>query len=80
MNTPAPMTDLRHITTGAKLTRAERNEAQLRHLVASNEAQHRAVVADLARRDIKPRVAIGSGYVPNRVTRAFAYAAVGGLR
>ena len=80
MKTPARMTDLRHIHTTATLTRAERNEAQLRHLLASNEAQHRAVVADLARRDIKPRVAIGSGYVPSRVARAFAYVAVGGLK
>lgn len=76
----AKNTDLRHVNTGVHLTSQERRDAEFSHMLAANEAKHRAVVADLARRDIKPRVAIGSGYVPNRVARAFAYVAVGGLR
>lgn len=76
----AKMTDLRHINTGVRLTSQERRDAEFSHMLAANDAKHRAMVADLARRDIKPRVAIGSGYVPNRVARAFAYVAVGGLR
>lgn len=76
----AKNTDLRHINTGVRLTSQERRDAEFSHMLAANDAKHRAMVADLARRDIKPRVAIGSGYVPNRVARAFAYVAVGGLR
>ncbi|WP_354684791.1 hypothetical protein [Cupriavidus necator] len=66
-------TDLRHVVTGVKLSRIERMEAQLRHMVASNHAQHKQRKAENARRGISPRVAIGSAHVPAAVARAFAY-------
>ena len=65
--------DLRHVVTGVKLSRIERMEAQLRHMVASNHAQHQQRKAENARRGITPRVAIGCAYVPEAVARAFAY-------
>lgn len=73
-------TDLRHITTGVSLTSKERRAAEFSHMVAAQDARHRQIVAELARNEVKPRVAISSAYVPERVRRAFAYVAVGGLR
>ncbi|MBF6987216.1 hypothetical protein [Cupriavidus sp. IK-TO18] len=66
-------TDLRHVVTGVKLSRIERMEAQLRHMVASNHAQRQQRKAENARRGLSPRVAIGSAHVPPAVARAFAY-------
>lgn len=80
MKAPARMEDLTKITTGVKLSRVERMEAQLRHLVASNNAQRQQRKAENARRGIALRVAIGSAHVPARVARAFAYVAVAGLQ
>jgi hypothetical protein len=65
--------DLRHVVTGVKLSRVERMEAQLRHLVASNQAQRRQRKAENARRGIAPRVVIGSAHVPPAVAKAFTY-------
>ncbi|MCY1562331.1 hypothetical protein D9M68_997060 [compost metagenome] len=65
--------DLRHVVTGVKLSRIERMEAQLRHMVASNHAQRQQRVAENGRRGITPRVVIGSAHVPPAVARAFAY-------
>lgn len=66
-------TDLRHVATGVKLSRIERMEAQLRHLVASNQAQRQQRKAENQRRGIGPRVVIGSAHIPPAVARAFAY-------
>lgn len=80
MKTPARNEDLRHVTTTVRLTSKERRDAEFSHMVAAQDARHRQIVAELARKEVKPRVAISSAYVPERVRRAFAYVAVGGLR
>ncbi|WP_316150091.1 hypothetical protein [Cupriavidus sp. BIC8F] len=69
----AKNTDLTKISTGAKLTRAERVDAELRHLAAMNHAKLRAAQADHQRRGISPRVAIGCAHIPAAVAQTFAY-------
>lgn len=81
MKTPAKMVDLRHVSTGISLTHQERIDADYSHRCAR-------VVSDLLRAKVDnaingingPRVPISTGYVPERVARAFAYVAVGGLK
>lgn len=81
MNTPARMTDIKDLRTGIRLTHQERIDADYSHRCAR-------VISDLLRAKIdnaihgitSPRVAISSGHVPQRVARAFAYVAVGGLK
>ncbi len=80
MTLTAKMLDLSKIDTNARLTSKERRDAEFSHMLAAQDARHRQIVAELARNEVKPRVAISSAYVPERVRRAFAYVAVGGLK
>jgi len=75
------MTDIKSLHTGVRLTKQERRDADYSHRCAR-------VIADLLRAKIDnavngingPRTPISTGYVPQRVARAFAYVAVGGLK
>lgn len=73
------MVDLRTVETGVRLTEAERNEAQLRHLAAMNDAQLVEKKARNARRGLVP-MAIGVHHVPAHVARHFQHSdSVGGV-
>lgn len=64
------MIDLRTVITTARLTQAEKMEAQLRHLAAMNDAQLAEKKERNARRGLRP-MAIGAFHVPANVARAF---------
>jgi hypothetical protein len=68
--------DLRFAETDVRLTQAERMEAQMRHLAASNQARLRHERGELKRRGIGLRVAISSAFVPANVARAFTHVKV----
>lgn len=81
MNTPARMADLRHIDTGISLTRQERIDADYSHRCARVVSEVLYAKLENWLNDINEvRVDIGRDYVPERVARAFAYVAVGGLK
>jgi hypothetical protein len=64
--------DLRTVTTTARLTQAEKMEAQLRHLAAMNDSQLAEKKARNARRGLRP-MAIGVFHVPANVARVFTH-------
>jgi len=75
------MTDLRHVSTGIRLTHQERIDADYAHRCARVISELLRAKIDNAINGIKgPRTPISTGHVPERVARAFAYVAVGGLK
>jgi hypothetical protein len=64
--------DLRTVVTTARLTQAEKMEAQMRHLAAMNDSQLAEKKARNARRGLKP-MAIGLAHVPANVAAAYSY-------
>lgn len=73
------MVDLRTVITTERLTQAERMEAQMRHLVAMNDAQLVEKKARNARHGLIP-MAIGAHYVPPHVARHYLHSdSVGGI-
>jgi hypothetical protein len=68
-------TDLRHISTGVRLTQAERLAAEMRHLAAMNDAQLAEKKARNARRGLKP-MAIGTLHVPAYIAKHFLHCKV----
>jgi hypothetical protein len=67
--------DLRTVITTARLTQAEKMEAQLRHLAAMNDAQLAEKKERNARRGLRP-MAIGLAHIPANVARSFVRAKV----
>jgi hypothetical protein len=67
--------DLRTVITTARLTQAEKMEAQLRHLAAMNDSQLAEKKERNARRGLRP-MAIGVFHVPANVARSFVRAKV----
>jgi hypothetical protein len=65
------MIDLRTVTTTARLTQAEKMEAQMRHLAAMNDSQLAEKKARNARLGLTPRVHIGRSWIPPSVARQF---------
>lgn len=67
--------DLRTVVTTARLTQAEKMEAQMRHLAAMNDSQLAEKKARNARRGLKP-MAIGVYHIPANVARHFLHCKV----
>jgi hypothetical protein len=70
------LNDLRHVQTNVRLSQAEILDAEFAALQARTEQRQRAAKADLARRGVQPRVAIGSGHVPHYIARHFLHVKV----
>jgi hypothetical protein len=64
------MIDLRTVVTTARLTQAEKMEAQMRHLAAMNDAQLAEKKARNARLGLVP-MEIGRFHIPVSVARQF---------
>jgi excinuclease UvrABC helicase subunit UvrB len=69
------MVDLRTIQTTARITQAERMEAQMRHTVARNDAERKRAKEYNAHRGLTP-MAIGQHYLPASVARAYLHVKV----
>jgi hypothetical protein len=70
------LNDLRHVQTNVRLSRNEILDAEHKALCARTEQRQRAAKAELSRRGVQPRVAIGSGFVPNYIARHFSHVKV----
>jgi hypothetical protein len=70
------LNDLRHVQTNVRLSQSEILDAEYKALCARTEQRQRAAKADLARRGVHPRVAIGSGYVPHYIAKHFLHVKV----
>lgn len=81
MKTPARMEDIKDLRTGIRLTHQERIDADYAHRCARVISELLRAKIDNTINGIKgPRTPISTGHVPERVARAFAYVAVGGLK
>jgi hypothetical protein len=69
--------DLRTVVTTARLTQAEKMEAQLRHLAAMNDAQLAEKKERNARRGLRP-MNIGTSWIPPSVARQFSMQSIRG--